>query len=401
MTTMIINADLHLHSRYSRATSHRMTMEDLAVQASRKGIDLIGTGDCLHPSWLKEIKQCNSVDEGTWLCNDTYFILSAEIEGKKRVHHLLYFPDLSAVETFKNKARSKSKNVDTTGRPHIDMTGEELAGLAEDVSALIGPAHTFTPWTSLYANHNSLEECYGSLTDYVSFVELGLSANSDYADMIKELHRLTFLTNSDSHSPHPVRLAREFTRFEVHDITFEEIKHAFLRINGNRSVLNVGLPPEEGKYNESACGKCYTHYTYGQAKQKGWICGCGKPIKKGVKDRIIEMANFSQPRHPPHRPPYLQLIPLAEIITKAVGQRNPFTKTVTKRWNELVSFFGSEINVLLDVSIEDISAVTTPAITEAIQAFRDNKVIIHPGGGGRYGTIEFPQEKDALKVTLG
>jgi uncharacterized protein (TIGR00375 family) len=398
---MIINADLHLHSRYSRATSHRMTIEDLTLQASRKGIDLIGTGDCLHPSWLKEIKQCNSVDEGTWFCNDTFFILSAEIEGKKRVHHLLYFPNLSAVETFKSQVRSKSKNIDTTGRPHIDMTGEELAGLAEDVSALIGPAHAFTPWTSLYANYDSLEECYGSLTDYVSFVELGLSANSDYADMVEDLRRLTFLTNSDSHSPHPVRLAREFTRFEVHDITFEEIKHAFLRINGNRSVLNVGLPPEEGKYNESACGKCYTHYTFEQAEQKGWICDCGKPIKKGVKDRIIEMTNFSQPRHPPHRPPYLQLIPLAEIITKAVGQRNPFTKTVTKRWNELVSFFGSEINVLLDVSIEDISEVTTPAITEAIQAFRDNKVIIHPGGGGRYGTIEFPQEKDALKVTLG
>lgn len=398
---MIINADLHLHSRYSRATSNRMTIDDLALQASLKGIDLIGTGDCLHPAWLKEIKQCISVDEGTWLCKNTFFILSAEVEGKQRVHHLLYFPNLSAVETFRNEIQSKSKNLNTSGRPHVNMTGEELAGLAEDIGALIGPAHTFTPWTSLYAHYDSLEECYGSLTNYISFAELGLSANSEYADMIEELHRLTFLTNSDSHSPHPVRLAREFTRFEVHDITFEEIKHALLRINGNRSVLNVGLPPEEGKYNESACGKCYKHYSYEEAEQRDWICDCGKPIKKGVKDRIAEMATFQQPRHPSHRPPYLQLIPLAEIITKAVGQRNPFTKTVTKRWNELVSTFGSEINVLLDVSINDITAVTTPAITEAIQAFRENRVIIQPGGGGRYGTIEFPQEKDALKVTLG
>jgi PHP family Zn ribbon phosphoesterase len=113
------------------------------------------------------------------------------------------------------------------------------------------------------------------------------------------------------------------------------------------------------------------------------------------------MATLDEPCHPDHRPPYVHLIPLAEIITKAVGQRNPFTKTVTTRWNELVSEFGSEINVLLDVNMEDISMVTTPAITEAIQAFREKRVIIHPGGGGQYGRIEFPDEIHEMTVAIG
>jgi len=397
---MIINADLHIHSRYSSSTSNRMTIDEITKQASLKGIDLVASGDCLHRGWQKEIMTCESVDEGTFTRNGTYIVLNSEIEGLKRVHHLIFFPDFSAIEDFKLKACKKSKNLDSSARPRIKLNGEELAAIAEDVHALIGPAHTFTPWTSMYAHYNSIEECYGNLSDYISFAELGLSANSFYADKIEELHRLTFLTSSDCHSPHPVRLAREFTRFKVNDFTFKELRKAIIRLNGNKSLLNVGLPPEEGKYNESACRSCYKHYTLEEAERQNWTCNCGKKIKKGVKDLISEMATFEEPIHPNHRPPYIHLIPLAEIITKALGQRNPFTKTVSKRWGELVTNFGSEINVLLDVDINDIAMITSPAITEAILAFREKQVIVHPGGGGKYGIIEFPMEKDSLTVSL-
>jgi len=253
----------------------------------------------------------------------------------------------------------------------------------------------------MYAKHSSLSDCYGELTDYVSFVELGLSADSDYADKIKELHRLTFLTNSDCHSPHPVRLAREFNRFEVGDATFDEIKKAILRVGGNKPVLNVGLFPQEGKYNESACMSCHTHYVLEEAIRRRWKCQCGKKIKKGVKDRIEEKATYKEPVHPDHRPPYLHLIPLPEIITKAVKQHSPFTKTVTARWEELVSGFGNEIAVLLDADLDEIARATTPAIAEAIRAFREKKIHIVPGGGGRYGKIELPEEEKVLTVSLG
>ncbi|UCD14158.1 MAG: TIGR00375 family protein [Thermoplasmatales archaeon] len=398
---MIINADLHIHSRFSGATSDKMNIESISLKAPLKGVQVVATGDCLHSGWMQEIKKCSVVDEGTFELNGTRLILSTEIEGQRRVHHLVYFPSFSAAEDFKERIKSKSKNLETDGRPNVDMSGEELAELARDVYALIGPAHAFTPYTALYAYYDSLKDCYGDLTDYVSFAELGLSADSDFADKIQELHQLTFLTNSDCHSPHPVRLAREFNRFEVNDATFDEIRKAILRTGGNKPVLNVGLPPQEGKYHESACISCYTHYTLEEAQRRHWKCRCGKRIKKGVKDRINERADFKKSQHPDHRPSYIPLIPMAEIITKAVGQRNPFNYTVTKRWDELVSTFGSEINVLLDVDIRDIAKATAPAITEAIQAFRENKVIIQPGGGGQYGTINLPKEGEATTVSLG
>lgn len=390
---MIINADLHIHSRYSGATSENMNIRIISLEAPRKGIHVMATGDCLHQKWMKEIESCPEIDEGTFELNGTKFILSTEVEDFKRVHHLLYFPSVSSVDDFKERIRTKSKNLETDGRPNVQLNGEELAAHAKDVDALIGPAHAFTPWTAMYAYHSSLKECYGDLTDYVSFIELGLSADSDYADKIQELHRLTFLTNSDCHSSHPVRLAREFNRFEVGEATYKDVKKAILRVSGNRPILNVGLPPQEGKYNESACISCNMHYTMEEAFRRRWKCSCGKRIKKGVRDRIMERADFPEPKHPDHRPPYLHLIPLAEIITKAVGMQSPFTQTVTRRWEELISAFGNEITVLIDADIQDISKVTIPAIAEAIQAFRENKVIIHPGGGGKYGVLELPQDE--------
>jgi uncharacterized protein (TIGR00375 family) len=378
-----------------------MTIASLSVEAPRKGINVLATGDCLHGAWQKEIKTCTVIEDGTFEMNGTRFILSAEVEDNHRVHHLFYFPSFSAVETFKEKIKPKSKNIETDGRPNVDMNGIELATLAKDVDALIGPAHAFTPWTAMYAYHSSLENCYGDLASYISFVELGLSADSDYADTIQELHRLTFLTNSDCHSPHPVRLAREFTRFEVHDTTFQEIKKAILRTGGNKPVLNVGLPPQEGKYNETACISCFTHYTLDEAIKRRWKCSCGKRIKKGVRDRIREIATFKEPCHPEHRPPYIYLIPLSEIITKALGQHTPFTQSVTKRWDELIAAFGSEIAVVLDADIHEVAKVTIPAIAEAVQAFRDHKVILIPGGGGKYGTIELPTEEQIIPVSLG
>lgn len=400
---MIINADLHIHSRFSGATSDRMNIKTISLEAPRKGVDIVASGDCLHSGWMKEIKQCELVDEGTFELNGTRFILSVEVEAVKRVHHLLYFPSVSAVYDFKERIQSRARNLETDGRPNVDMSGEELAEVARDVDALIGPAHAFTPWTAVYAYYDSLNDCYGDMVDYVSFVELGLSADSDFADKIGELHRLTFLTNSDCHSPHPVRLAREFNRFEVKDATFQEIKRAILRTSGNKPVLNVGIPPQEGKYHETACSSCYTHYTLEEAIRRKWKCSCGKRIKRGVKDNINEKADFPVPAHPSHRPPYVHLIPLAEIITKAIGQHNPFTQTVTKHWSKLVDTFGSEINVLLDVDIEDITKVTVPAVADAIQAFREKKVIIHPGGGGQYGRIELPsgKEKNVISVSSG
>jgi uncharacterized protein (TIGR00375 family) len=366
-----------------------MNFKMLSVESKKKGVHLLGTGDCLHPKWLSEIKHMSQVEDGIFEYDGTTFVLTCEVEDYKRVHHLIIFPAVSAVDTFISEIKNRCTSLESDGRPKLHMDGREIAQISKDVDALIGPSHAFTPWTGIYAMYNSIHDCYEDLTSYVSFIELGLSADSDYADRIKELENLTFLTNSDAHSPYPSRLAREFNRFKVEDITFTDLKKALLRCGGREPILNVGLPPQEGKYNKTACIKCYKHYTLNDAKIRNWRCDCTGRLKKGVSDRVEELATYNVPRHPSHRPPYMHLIPLVEIIAKALHTL-PQSKTVFAEWNTLVKTFGNEVNVLVDKPFKEIEKISSEKVSRAIAMFRENKIIVHPGGGGRYGIIELP-----------
>lgn len=384
---MQINADLHIHSKYSMATSPRMELPVIAREARKKGIQLLGSGDCLHPQWRRELTQLQATED-TLTCNDTYFIPTVEVEDTNHVHHLLLIPSLSKAEELYETLKKHSQNIDTDGRPTLNLTGEDIAQLAKDTESLIGPAHAFTPWTALYAYHNSLTECYGTHTKYISFIELGLSADTSYADHISELHHLTYLTNSDAHSPWPNKLAREFTRFKMNQPSFDELKKAIHRQEGRKPVLNVGLFPQEGKYNESACIKCFKHYTLKEAITSRWQCKCGGKIKKGVRDRIEELTDTHTT--PPHRPPYLHIFPLTEIISMALKHTSTNTKAVQSAWEKLITTYRDEVSVLVDAELNSINNID-PRITKAIKAFREGRVILHPGGGGRYGHIELPE----------
>ena len=403
---MIINSDLHIHSLHSAATSPRMDLPTLAKEASKKGIQLLGTGDCLHPKWLqaiKGLKQEPGHDDGIFVHGATNFVLTVEVEDMRRVHHLLILPSIAKAEELYETFKRYSQDIDSDGRPSVRLSGAEIAEYAKDAEALIGPCHAFTPWTALYAYHNSLQECYGEMVSYISFIELGLSADTSYADRIEELHRLTFLTNSDAHSPYPIRLAREFNRFEVSDLSFEELKAAIERRKGRKTILNVGIPPAEGKYNESACIRCYRHYSLTEATVRHWRCECGGMIKKGVRDRVGELADCNDGVHPPYRPPYLHLIPLAEIISLAI-RKSVNSKSVVGIWESLLAEFGTEVNVLVDVPIDALEKVN-PDVVGAIKAFREGNIYVKPGGGGKYGTIRLEldprQELEAPKLVRG
>lgn len=384
---MLINADLHIHSRFSGGTSYKMNIKSLSEGAKKKGIHLFATGDCLHPLWADEIKNAGKMEEGIFDVNGTKFILSTEVEDKNRVHHLILFPSLDAVNSFRNKLHKHSKNIDRSGRPVIGIEGAEIASAAIDVSALVGPAHAFTPWTAMYAYHGSLRDCYKDMASSIHFLELGLSADTDYADRISELRNVAFLSNSDSHSPSPIRLAREFNRLEIQYFSWDEIRKAILFRGGRKIVMNAGFPPEEGKYNRTACTSCHRQYPVQEAENMNWKCKCSGTIKKGVKDRVEELADYKKPRHPSGRPPYIHIIPLAEIIGKSL-HFSPLSKTVTERWDDIMKKFGSEIHFLLDADIDEIRRVTAPAVAAAIMAFRKEDIKVHPGGGGKYGEIE-------------
>jgi uncharacterized protein (TIGR00375 family) len=387
---MKVNTDLHLHSKYSMASSRKMELPTIAREASKKGMELIGTADCTHPKWLEEIKRVSVSDEEIRI-DDIYFIPTTEIEDSKRVHHLLILPSISKAEELAERI-APFGNLEADGRPNVRLDGSEIAEIAKDLGALIGPCHAFTPWTALYGYHDSLKSCYGDMTDYISFLELGLSADSDYADRIEELHRLTFLSNSDAHSPSTNKLAREFTQFDVPELTFDGLKKAILREQGYKATLNVGLFPEEGKYNRSACIKCFTQYSLPVAVENKWRCSvCGGVIKKGVFDRVNELADFKEPKHPDYRPSYLHLIPLAEIIQMALGHASVQTKGVQTAWNRLIERFGNEVKALIYSEPEDLKIAGDDRIVNAILAFREGNVIIHPGGGGQYGWLELPE----------
>lgn len=392
---MKINADLHIHSKYSMATSPRMDLPTLASESLKKGIQLVATGDCLHPEWLsniRKLKEENGVfrmDPGiSHQKKDMSFVLTTEIEDINQVHHLLIVPSISKAQELYEFMKPHSKDIDSDGRPNVRLSGEEIAEAAVAAGALIGPAHAFTPWTAMYASHNSLKECYGDMAKKIYFLELGLSADTSYADRIEELQCLTFLTNSDAHSPYVNKLAREFNRFEMEDISFDELKMAIIREKGRKPVLNVGMPPEEGKYNESACLRCFSHYTIRESVMKKWKCSCGASIKKGVKDRVNELATFNEPHYPEHRPRYVHIIPLSEIIAKALGV-GPNTKRVQGIWNSLIDKYGSETSVLIDEDIRN-SGIDEHVI-RAITAFRRGDIRVRPGGGGQYGSVELPE----------
>jgi len=391
---MIVNSDLHIHSKYSAATSKNMNLREMSECAKRKGVQLLGTGDCFHEHWLEGIKALEE-HKGIFLYNGLAFVLTTEVEDINRVHHLLLFPSIESVEEMRSELEPHSNTIRVDGRPRIALTGEKIAEVAEKHSALIGPCHAFTPWTAMYAYFNSISDCYKGMTDYVRFLELGLSADTDYADRIAELQKLTFLTNSDAHSPNPNRIAREFNRLEMKELSFSALEDSIMRRNGCRVILNVGIPPQEGKYNESACIKCFKHYTLEEAVKLNWRCSCKGMIKKGVVDRVKELATYDEPRHPEHRPPYLHLIPLSEIIAKALPE-----KEVLGEWEQLVETFGNEINVLLDARMDEIRAIARGEVADAIRSFRDGEIGIIPGGGGAYGRIEIIRKKKGQKSIM-
>ena len=386
---MLVNADFHIHSCFSMASSKDMLIKNIAPKSKLKGLQLLGTGDGLHPKWLDIIEESTTYKgDGIYSSDGMDFVLTTEVEGKHRIHHVIIIPDLDIAREMSQILPSKNKSID--GRPKTNLGGAELLELAHEYDCLLGPAHAFTPWTGMYKSYDSIYDCYESKPD---FVELGLSADTDMADTISELKDFVFLTNSDAHSPWPHRLGREFNQIELADISYTSIKKAI----ENRDVkANYGLVPNLGKYHMTACTKCFKLVDPLIAREKKMKCECGGRIKKGVDYRISEIADFTQPIHPDFRPKYVHLMPLAEIIS-AVYDKGVTTKFVQGIWQKLIDNFQTEINVLINVNLDEIKRIDS-SVSAAIESFRNNTVNIVPGGGGKYGQLSFENEVEKSKV---
>lgn len=401
---MIIRADLHIHGRYSMATSKNMTPELLSSQGSLKGLHLVATGDAFHQGWLNMIEEATEeategifrIRESRKMHNEflqekipeshsknpeTNLILTSEVEDSKRVHHLIILPSLEAAYQMRKKLKG---NLDSDGRPRVRMNGAEIQELALENGCIIGPSHAFTPWTSIYKEYDSIMDCY---TEKPDFVELGLSADTDMADRIQELQDIPFLTNSDAHSPWPHRLGREFNEINVKNLSFPALVSA---IADKKITANYGFDPRLGKYHHTACTKCYQQFHPEEAIRMNMKCPCGGTIKKGVDYRVEELATWDEPHHPQHRPPYIHIMPLAEIISLTYS-KGVTTKFVQKIWQELILKFGDEISVLIDAPLNELVEID-PELARRIRAFRDKTLQINVGGGGKYGELVFNED---------
>ncbi len=368
------NVDLHIHSCFSIATSPDLIPKNILAVCRTKGLHVIGSGDALHPKWRE---MWRPFMENVW---GITVVPQTEVEDSSRVHHVILMETFDQFSELQERFTTACRHLTTAGRPHLNLSGQEIAREVHELGGIIGPAHAFTPWTSLFAAYERSSDCYGE--EPIEFCELGLSADSSYGAGIEDFAKIPFLTNSDAHSASPEKLGREFTRMEVSSPTAKSVLEA---IRKGSVVLNAGFFPEEGKYNRTACTRCYSVFSLAEAENYHWKCPHDKGrIKLGVKERAEQLSTIP----PTSRPPYKKMIPLGEVIARVLGVSSPHTKKSRELYNSFIEVFDNEITVLLEVPHADLASVSSD-VADAILSMREGRVTMTPGGGGKYGSFTF------------
>jgi len=412
-----IIGDFHIHSKYSRATSLNMNIQEIAQFSKIKGLNLVGTGDFTHPRWLAEIKDSLEEVDGSGLYkakanpNSTVsFILSAEVctlfefENKPRkIHHVILTPKMDLVEQL-NERLQRRGDLDIDGRPTLKMTAPELADEVITVSLdnLIFPAHAWTPWYSLFGANSGfdrLEDCYQEMTDHVYALETGLSSDPPMNWRLTSLDRLTLLSNSDSHSAWPWRIGREANIFELGNLTYWEIMDAIKTKNPRKFKFTIETDPSYGKYHWTGHRQCGVSMPASEAISLGNICPkCRRKLTKGVEQRVNELADRPSGRKPANAIEFIHLLPLSEIIATTIGAESPSSLKVWRLYNVLIDKFQDEYSVLLDSSREEIAQVADDRIADAIIRVREGRVKVTPGYDGVYGRIDLLAKDETKKL---
>lgn len=405
-------ADFHIHSKYSRATSKDMDLENLDKWAKIKGIKVLGTGDFTHPEWLKNLKEkLKPSEEGLFQLksntSETRFILTAEISciysknGKvRKVHIIVFAPSFEVVEKI-NTQLSWIGNLKADGRPILGLDAKELLKIVLDASkdCLVVPAHLWTPWFSLFGSRSgfdSIEECFDEYSKYIFAIETGLSSDPPMNWRLSALDRVALISNSDSHSP--AKIGREANVFNT-EISYPAIADAIKSRDPQKFLYTIEFFPQEGKYHHDGHRECQINFSPKESAKYNNICpNCGKPLTIGVLNRVEQLADREEGFKPENSIPFKSLIPLEEIIADALGAL-PRTKQGIEEYNNLTGKIGSEFKILLTASQPELEAVTLPEIAEGIVRVRERMVQIEPGYDGVFGKIGiFKKEEKKLPV---
>lgn len=414
---MRVIADLHIHGRYSRATSSDMNLERIARLSKMKGLTIVGTGDFTHPKWLYEIKNSLVESDGSGLYklidmqdSSIYFMITGEVstvfefEGKtKRVHHVILTPSIEVAEQI-NDRLSRYGDLEADGRPTLNMSAAHLVEEVLEVSRdnMVFPAHAWTPWFSVFgafSGFDRIDDCYQDMTKYIYALETGLSSDPPMNWRLSSLDRFTLLSNSDSHSYWPWRIGREANVFELDKLAYRDIIDSIRRKDVSIIKFTIETDPAYGKYHWTGHRACGVSLPPAEAiKLNGKCPVCHKTLTKGVEQRVEELADRPYGFRPAGSPGYIHLLPLSEVISAVIDASSPNSKTVWSIYNTLISRFGDEYTVLLDADFDDIAKIVDPIVAEAIIRVREGRVKVIPGYDGVYGKIIIFPEEGRLEV---
>lgn len=414
-------ADLHIHSKFSRATSRDMTFDNLAYWAKAKGISLVASGDFTHPEWFFLTKQklepcgngffrlktitppANGFLKSLSLSrDDVYFILSTEVsliyskKGKvRKIHLLVLVPDLESAEKI-NQRLSGLGNLRADGRPVLGLDAKIFLKMIADLCprCVIIPSHIWTPWFSLFganSGFDSIEECFEEMTPFIFALETGLSSDPLMNWRLSTLDRYALVSNSDAHSPS--RLGREANVFDT-EFSYNGLVSALKNRDPQRFLYTIEFFPEEGKYHYDGHRKCNVVFSPRESRKTNNICPrCGKKLTIGVLHRVEELADREPNQIPPGKIPFKNLIPLNEIIAEALG-KTAECQSVWEVYFRFIHEFGNEHLILTEIPISELARIQPEKVSLGIDRMRKGLVHIEPGHDGFYGRISlFPVEE--------
>jgi uncharacterized protein (TIGR00375 family) len=439
---MQVIADLHLHSKYSRAVSQQMTLPVMAEYAKKKGLDLLTVSDWTHPQWFKEIQiLLTETADGIYSLKEDItekpirFLLSTEIssiykQGEKlrRIHNLVFVPNLETAEKVTKALLQKGANLTADGRPIIGLSSKNLLELIleADERAMLIPCHAWTPHFGIYGSasgFDSLEEAFGEMAKYIYGIETGLSSDPEMNWQIPELYNRSILSFSDAHSP--AKMGREATVFlpkngilnpstSSGQVTYDDIRLAIMRKSEKLKVgYTIEFYPEEGKYHFSGHRNCKVSYGPEEIAEKGTTCPvCQKRMTEGVMLRVKTLAGENyKPRAVSKKndygllwhtdternhPSYVKLVPLLEVVAEGM-EATVLSQKVKDKYESLCRQFSSELDVLLKVPADDIRKFAGDKIAQSITKVRTGNISITPGYDGEFGVVKIWEEGEEVE----
>lgn len=411
--------DLHIHSKYSRACSSKLTLDNIDHACRRKGVHIISTSDFTFPQWFAGIKDKLEEINGTGLYklkskDDTNvkFILATELaliykdgEHVRRIHIMVNAPNTEAVEEL-NRYLGDRYNLTADGRPILGIKAPELVDVCLKIHPrfMIYPAHIWTPWFAIFGSKsgfNSMEECFRDQTEYIYAYETGLSSDPEMNWRLSALDNYTLLSSSDAHSL--PNIAREANVFDLEDVSYDSLYETIKNNDTQKLKYTIEFYPEEGMYHYDGHRSCGVRFTPKETKKNKGICPvCKKPLTVGVMNRVEELADREEGYKLFHAAGYKKLVELDKIIAESFGIKSRNSQKVQSEYNKIIQNLGSEISVIKDVSLEELRKVTTPAIVEGVKRVRNGQLIVEPGYDGQYGVVKIfnEQEKQDKQQTL-